>query len=87
MPSNFFDCEISKAGHLVHKIKAKDSTGKWAYYFVLVDCENERQFLNALKSDEIIDLEEYGMVLASCYGETPNEAVKQFLKEKYDFIV
>ena len=71
----------------MHKVKAKDSTKRWAYYFILVDCENERRFLNALKFDETIDLEEYGIILASCYGETPNEAVKQFLKEKYNFSV
>jgi hypothetical protein len=35
----------------------------------------------------MIDLETYGKVIASCYGEEPTQEVKDFLKEKYGFIV
>ena len=84
---SFVDQVIAKKGHLVHKLKAKDSTGRWAYYFVLVEAPKEKAFLDALKSEESIDLEDYGKVLASCYGEEPNSDVKSFLKEKYGFDV
>lgn len=84
---SFVDQIIAKKGHLVHKLKAKDSTGRWAYYFVLVEAPKEQAFLTALKSDETIDLEDYGKVLASCYGEEPNQQVKDMLKEKYGFEV
>ncbi len=84
---SFVDQIIAKKGHLVHKLKAKDSTGRWAYYFVLVEAPKEQSFLAALKSDETIDLEDYGKVLASCYGEEPNQQIKDFLKEKYGFEV
>jgi TIR domain len=78
---------IAQRGHLVHKLKAKDSTGRWAYYFVLVESDREQEFLDRLKDKESIDLEDYGSVIASSYGETPSEEVKTFLKERYGFNV
>ena len=84
---SFADQIIAKKGHLVHKLKAKDSTGRWAYYFVLVEPAREQAFLAALKSDETIDLEDFGKVIASCYGEEPNDQLKEELKERYGFEV
>jgi hypothetical protein len=54
---------------------------------VLVQPAKERLFLKAIDGDETIDLEQYGKVIASCYGQQPSEEVKAFLKEKYDFNV
>lgn len=84
---SFADQIIAKKGHLVHKLKAKDSTGRWAYYFVLVEPAREQAFLASLKSEDTIDLEDYGKVIASCYGEEPNDQIKQELKERYGFEV
>jgi Protein of unknown function (DUF3110) len=78
---------ISKHGHLVHKLRAKDSTGRWAYYFVLIESGMEKAFTQALESTNRINLEKYGKVIASCYGQEPNKQVKAMLKEKYGFIV
>lgn len=84
---SFVDQIIAKKGHLIHKLKAKDSTGRWAYYFVLVEAPREQAFLKAIEGDGMIDLEDFGKVVASCYGETPNDETKKFLKEKYGFDV
>jgi hypothetical protein len=84
---SFMDKEIARSGHLIHKLKAKDSTGRWACYFVYVQAAKERIFLKAIEGDGIIDLENYGKVIASCYGEEPTAELKAFLKEKYDFTV
>jgi hypothetical protein len=35
-----------------------------------------------MKCNGIIDLEEYGRLIASCYGETLSLEVRDFLKEK-----
>ncbi len=78
---------ISKRGHLIHKLKAKDSSGRWAYYFILVESDLEQAFLQALESNKSIDLESYGNVIASCYGERPNKKTRDYLKEKYGFDV
>ncbi len=84
---SFVDQIVAKKGHLIHKLKAKDSTGRWAYYFVLVEPPKEQSFLDALKSEETIDLEDFGKVVASNYGEEPNDDVKTMLKERYGFDV
>ncbi|HRK69843.1 MAG TPA: hypothetical protein PKY73_20030 [Hyphomonas sp.] len=86
-PRSQADQLIAKSGHLVHKLKAKDTTGRWAYYFVYVERAKEKAFLAAIEGDGIIQLEDYGRVVASCYGEEPDEETKAFLKEKYGFDV
>jgi hypothetical protein len=78
---------IAGQGHLIHKLKAKDTTGRWAYYFVLVIEAREPAFLKAIEGDGTIDLEDYGKVVASCYGEEPTAEVKEYLKSKYGFDV
>jgi len=84
---SFSDRLIAQRGHLIHKLKAKDTTGRWAYYFVLVVAEQESDFLTAIEGDGTVDLEDYGKVIASCYGEEPTEEVRAFLSEKYGFKV
>jgi hypothetical protein len=84
-PSNTNESRTQQ-GSVVHKLKAKDSTGHWAYYFVLVEPPLEQTFLKIQESQEAIDLAKYGKVIASCYEEEPNEQVKALLKEKYGFI-
>jgi hypothetical protein len=74
-------------GHLVHKLKAKDTTGRWAYYFVLVQATREEAFLAAIKDKGTIDLEDYGKVVASCYGEQPTQEIKDYLSERYGWNV
>lgn len=81
------DKYISKMGHYIHKLKAKDTTGRWAYYFVYVPPENEASFLSAIEGDGTADLENFGKVIASNYGENPSEEVKAYLKSRYGFNV
>ncbi|MDJ0617298.1 MAG: hypothetical protein QNJ63_11225 [Calothrix sp. MO_192.B10] len=78
---------LARQGHLIHKLKAKDSTGRWAYYFVYIEPSREKAFMNALDSNQSIDLEDYGKVIGSCYGEKPNEQLRNLLKDKYGFEV
>jgi hypothetical protein len=78
---------IASRSHLIHKLKAKDTTGHWAYYFLLVQPHRERAFWKAIEGDGIINLEDYGQVIASCAGEAPTEEVKAFLRDKYGFTV
>lgn len=84
---SFFDEYISKMGHLIHKLKAKDVTGRWAYYFVLVQPILEKSFIDKINNQGYMNLESYGMVIASCYGESPSQEVKDYLKERYGFDV
>ena len=84
---SFVDRLTATRAHLIHKLKAKDSSGRWAYYFVLVMPALEAQFLAAIESDGTVDLEDYGTVIASCFGEGPSEYVRDYLREKYGFEV
>lgn len=86
-PKSFVDQVVAKKGNLIHKLKAKDSTGEWAYYFLLVEAGKEAFFLKSLEDKGMINLEEYGKIIASCYGEEPSAEVKALLKEKYGFEV
>lgn len=76
---------MAKRGHLIHKLKAKDTTGAWAYYFVYVPSYRERHFLKAIEGNGTVDLEEYGKIIGSCYGEEPSDYLKNELREKYGF--
>lgn len=84
---NFTNKLISKSGHLIHKLKAKDSTGRWAYYLVFVQPFKEDSFLNAINSNGPLDLEDYGIVIGSCYGEKISGELKNEIYEKYQLII
>lgn len=76
---------ISVRGHIIHKIKAKNSSGKWVYYFVLVESEQEKSFMEAIGGKGTINLDDYGIVVASCYGEVPSNKIKKYLENTYGF--
>lgn len=82
---SFVDREIARQARYIHKIRAKDTTGRWAYYFVLVKPYREPAFLRAVHGDGVIDLLDFGKVIASNYGEEPTEEIKDYLREKYGF--
>lgn len=85
--SSHVDKQIAARGHEIHKLKARDSAGRWCYYFVLVEPRKEKRFLEALESNRLIDLENYGKVIGSCLGEEPSTKLKKNLREKYGFIL
>jgi hypothetical protein len=73
--------------HRIHRIRAQDKTGKWAQYFLLMEAAREPAFLKAAKSQGDIDLKQFGVVIASFYGDTPPADVKKLMREKYAFEV
>ncbi len=57
-------------------------------YYLLIEPSRKPAFDRAVKKQSgFITLEEYGRVIASCYGAKPTEDVRRLLKEKYDFDV
>ncbi len=81
------DREIARKGHLVHRVNAKDSTGRWAVFFVLVEEQRTHAFTQALSGGGSVDLEDFGQVIASCYGEEPNDETRQLLRDRFGFEV
>ncbi len=80
-----------KRGHRIHKLRARDTSGEWAYYYVFVPQKNEMRFMRALNegglAKSVLDLENFGNVIASSFGSEPTEEVKAFLRETYGFDV
>lgn len=79
------DREISRRGHLVLKLRAKDTTGRWAYYVLLIAPHKERVFHAALADTTSVDLTSFGTILASNYGETPSPATREEIKRRFGF--
>lgn len=53
------------------------------YYYLLVDPLKEKAFLRALDGQDAFALREYGVIVASGFGE-PSDALKQEMREKYN---
>ncbi len=88
MPTiSFLDRLISREGHCVHRLKARDTTGRWAYYFVHVPPNKEKAFMTAVCGNGTIDLEDFGIVIASNYGEGPTAETCALLKQRFGFDV
>lgn len=68
--------------YLVHG--GVDETKRPAWYFVCVDSPKVQAFLRAIKSG-IANLEEYGRVLESGYGEAPPETVVEMMRKHYGY--
>jgi hypothetical protein len=83
--SAYFTEYVKIMGSHIHKLKAKDSTGRWAYYFVMVEPAVTADFMISIDGTGTIDLEDYGKVIASCYGEEPTPEIKDYLMERYGF--
>ena len=81
---SFMDHVINSRGDLCYKVSGKDSTGKTAWYFILVDKDKKEAFLKK-KAGDRYNLEDYGKIIVSGYGEEVPDDVKEMLSEKYGF--
>jgi hypothetical protein len=73
---------IKKAqADLVYLVTGTDRE-KSAWYYVLVDRLKVRMFLQAMKSSSI-NLDDFGKVIYSAYGEKPPEEITNKVKEEY----
>ncbi len=75
------DPQKKSKADLIYLVKGVDA-GSSAWYYVLVDRLKLQLFLKAL-NDDIIHLENYGVILFSAYGEEPPKDVTDKLKSEY----
>lgn len=61
-----------------------DHTGKNAWYYVQLDPKKKPFFQHAIKAGNA-NLDDYGSILFSGYGETPPKRVRQRIKKEYGF--
>jgi len=68
---------------LIHFVTGKDSVnGLDACYYVLIDRDKIEKFKRDVKLQQTINLLDYGKIVASCYGKTPNDRVRNIMKEE-----
>ena len=61
-----------------------DRTDQPAWYFIRVDNVKTRAFLSAIKAGAI-DLNAFGEIIESGYGENPPQAILSHMKANYNF--
>lgn len=66
---------------LIYLVNGNDR-GRSAWYYVVVDRLKVQMFLKAMNSDSI-NLDDYGVVIYSAYGDNPPESITQKVKEEY----
>jgi hypothetical protein len=69
----------------IRLILATDATGRKAYYFLRLVPLKRPIFDKVMKEGKGLNLEEFGEVLMSGYGEYPPEFVLTMMKQKYNY--
>jgi hypothetical protein len=64
-------------------VRGNDSTGRAAWYFVLVDPAKKAAFHRAATGQ--LELNAYGRIVASGYGTDPPADVRERMKTEYGF--
>ncbi len=64
-------------------IRSRDYTGHMAYYFLKVDPFKLRQFEKIADSGQYFDLEAYGEIIVSGYGEEVPASVLERMRRNY----
>lgn len=79
---------VAAAGKQVYLVQLSEKEGgRKLFYCILVEKPKERSFVRTLEKGEgTINLDDYGEVIASDYGE-PSEELLQYLREKYNAAV
>lgn len=72
----------SLSGFIFHVTGSDIHNGKAANYFLIVDAGTSNSFRVSIGSSSL-DLTNYGCILASCFGDKPNEQVKRTLFDDY----
>ena len=80
-PKKQIDPQKKMKAELIYLVKGIDA-GRNAWYYVLVEKLKVQLFLKAL-NDDIIHLENYGVILYSAYGDEPASDITDKLKEEY----
>jgi len=75
------DPQKKMQAELIYLVKGIDA-GRNAWYYILVERLKVQLFLKAL-NDDIIHLENYGVILFSAYGDEPPAEITNKLKEEY----
>ena len=65
-------------------VRGMDTTGKQAWYYVLVD-KSKRDIFKSRNGVPHLKLTDYGQILYSGYGNSPPESTISLMKNQYGF--
>lgn len=80
---DFADRVRHERGNNMFLVRGNDSTGRAAWYFVLVDPAKKVAFRKAFSGQ--VELNAYGRIIASGYGADPPTSVRERMKIEYGF--
>ncbi len=80
---SFADRVRRERSNNVFLVRGNDSTGRPAWYFLLVDPAKRAAFRKAAADQ--LELNAYGRIIASGYGTGPPEVVRERMKTEYGF--
>lgn len=76
--------KIIKSGHTpIHFIRCKDAAGRDCYYFLLASYERIKHLTR--NKQPVLNVGDYGKIIASGFGKEPSAEIKAMLLEKYNF--
>jgi hypothetical protein len=76
--------ERERLAQRIYLIRGQDSTGKKAWYYLLVTPGQNAQFEESAGRGQM-QLTEFGRILRSGYGESPPEDVRNRMRDEYGF--
>ena len=65
-------------------VRGQDANGDNAWYYILVD-HGKRDAFREKGGVALLKLTDYGVILHSGFGEAPPEAMRQRMKDEYNF--
>jgi hypothetical protein len=68
----------------IYLVRGSDSTGRAAWYYLMVEKLKKRLFEVEAKKGQI-QMTDYGKIIVSGYGEYPPPDVKKRMKDEYGF--
>jgi hypothetical protein len=74
-------------GHQIHTLRAKDTTKRWAKYFVHVDPDRDEAFTSAIGGSGDTNLEDWGVVVASEYEHVFRERQTRRLRGQFNGLI
>lgn len=84
MSRSFTDIVKSSRTSDIFLIRGKDTTGRRAWYYLLVEKTKKRLFESDVKRPQM-QLTDYGTIVYSGYGENPPDDIKTKMFDDYGF--
>jgi hypothetical protein len=84
--SKSYDTKVMPVKNLLYGLSFAPQNHERIYYFLLVDADKEQAFRNALKGKEPFDIKKYATIIASGYGDPPQE-LKEQMRIRYNAIL